>query len=203
AQARKHGRRPALPPQVNARLAEADAFGSLGLPRRQALWAAKALGRVGDKDDDLPLFSEGTHNGATRRGLFPSPPELGFTRVRHIEWSKSDISDFDWGGVRGGGPETLHLGASSHHPPPQPSPTASRARPTCAQYCETRASPGFVGEGAPRARCAADHFSAQSATENNITAPHPEPAVTLPLMSLGEEVVNDYRFLELSLRAHP
>src|SRR5262249_32351825 len=64
-------------------------------------------------------------------------------------------------------------------------------------------SPGFGGEGAHRARCAADHFSAQSATENNITAPHPEPAVTLPLMSLGEEVVNDYRFLELSLRAHP
>jgi error-prone DNA polymerase len=30
-----------------------------------------------------------------------------------------------------------------------------------------------------------------------------EPAVTLPLMPLGEEVVNDYRFLSLSLRAHP
>jgi error-prone DNA polymerase len=31
----------------------------------------------------------------------------------------------------------------------------------------------------------------------------PEPEVTLPPMPLGEEVVNDYRFLELSLRAHP
>ena len=31
-------------------------FGSLGLTRRQALWAAKALGRAGDQDDDLPLF---------------------------------------------------------------------------------------------------------------------------------------------------
>ena len=30
-----------------------------------------------------------------------------------------------------------------------------------------------------------------------------EPDVQLPLMPLGEEVVNDYRFLELSLRAHP
>jgi DNA polymerase III alpha subunit len=30
-----------------------------------------------------------------------------------------------------------------------------------------------------------------------------EPPVTLPPMPLGEEVVNDYRFLELSLRAHP
>ncbi len=32
---------------------------------------------------------------------------------------------------------------------------------------------------------------------------NPEPNVTLPLMGFGEEVVNDYRFLELSLRAHP
>ena len=30
---------------------------SLGLTRREALWAAKALGRVGDRDDDLPLFA--------------------------------------------------------------------------------------------------------------------------------------------------
>jgi error-prone DNA polymerase len=35
-----------------------------------------------------------------------------------------------------------------------------------------------------------------------ISVPH-EPAVRLPAMPLGEEVVNDYRFLELSLRAHP
>lgn len=30
-----------------------------------------------------------------------------------------------------------------------------------------------------------------------------EPEVDLPPMPLGEEVVNDYRFLKLSLRAHP
>ena len=30
-----------------------------------------------------------------------------------------------------------------------------------------------------------------------------EPDVALPPMPLGEEVVNDYRFLRLSLRAHP
>ena len=30
-----------------------------------------------------------------------------------------------------------------------------------------------------------------------------EPGVVLPTMSAGEEVVNDYRFLELTLRAHP
>jgi error-prone DNA polymerase len=38
------------------KLAEADAFRSLGLDRREALWAVKALNRVGDQDD-LPLFA--------------------------------------------------------------------------------------------------------------------------------------------------
>ena len=48
--------RTGLSPRVLERLADADAFCSLGLTRREALWAAKALGRVGDSDDDLPLF---------------------------------------------------------------------------------------------------------------------------------------------------
>ncbi|WP_245429180.1 OB-fold nucleic acid binding domain-containing protein [Rhodoplanes elegans] len=45
-----------LSPAVLERLAEADAFRSLGLDRRQALWAVRALRRAGDKDD-LPLFA--------------------------------------------------------------------------------------------------------------------------------------------------
>jgi error-prone DNA polymerase len=102
--------RTGLPPRVIERLADADAFGSLGLTRRQALWAAKALGRVGGKDDDLPLFRDG----------------------------------------------------------PIPAPAA---------VVEPRAT---VPISVP---C--------------------EPDVELPLMPPGEEVVNDYRFLELSLRAHP
>ena len=44
-----------LSPTVLRKLAEADAFGSLGLSRRQALWDLRALRRMGDKDD-LPLF---------------------------------------------------------------------------------------------------------------------------------------------------
>ena len=71
-----------------------------GLTRREALWAAKALGRVGDRDDDLPLFAANS--------------EAALTRL------------------------------------------VSR-----------------------------------------------EPDVALPPMPLGEEVINDYRFLRLSLRAHP
>src|SRR5262249_25052801 len=95
--------RTGLSPRIIALLADADAFGSLGLSRRQALWAAKALGRIVDKDDDLPLF---------------------------------------------------RVAAASPQAPAQ------------------------------------------------ISVP-PEPAVRLPAMPLGEEVVNDYRFLELSLRSHP
>jgi error-prone DNA polymerase len=41
---------------VLERLADADAFRSLGLDRRQALWAVRGLDRVGDQDD-LPLFA--------------------------------------------------------------------------------------------------------------------------------------------------
>ena len=48
--------RTGLPPKALQRLAHADAFNSLGLSRRDALWAVKALQRSGDKDD-LPLFA--------------------------------------------------------------------------------------------------------------------------------------------------
>ncbi|MCC7346558.1 MAG: error-prone DNA polymerase, partial [Variibacter sp.] len=101
--------RTGLPPRTLERLAEADAFGSLGLSRRQALWRVKALGRAGDQDD-LPLLRP-----------LSSPPASSLT-----------------------------------------------ARPP--------------EDGADM---------------------HREPAVALPAMPLGEEVVNDYRFLSLSLRAHP
>ena len=46
-------RRAGLPPEVLARLAEADVFADLGLSRREALWQAKALA----KGPELPLFA--------------------------------------------------------------------------------------------------------------------------------------------------
>jgi error-prone DNA polymerase len=103
--------RTGLDPSVLERLADADAFGSLGLTRREALWAVKALGRVGDQDDDLPLF--------------------------------------------------------------QRSATASHAS------SDARVVP----------------FRSYTIEQ--------EAEVHLPPMPIGEEVVNDYRFLRLSLRAHP
>jgi error-prone DNA polymerase len=119
--------RTGLSSRIIARLADADAFGSLGLTRRQALWEAKALGRVGDKEDDLPLFR------TTCGGTDPHP--ISF--ASHCE----------------------------------------------AKEIEPGSSPG----------------QAIPLSGGGIS----EPQVTLPLMGFGEEVVNDYRFLELSLRAHP
>jgi error-prone DNA polymerase len=104
--------RTGLSPRVLERLADADAFASLGLKRRDALWAAKALGRAGDQDD-LPLFrGQRTEDG------------------RQIK-DEADIP-------------------------------SSIVRPLSS-----------------------------------------EPEVALPPMPLGEEVVNDYRFLQLTLRKHP
>jgi error-prone DNA polymerase len=99
--------------RVLERLADADAFGSLGLKRRDALWAAKALGRAGDQDD-LPLF-------------------------------RCQMSD-DGGRI------------------------------TDKQTC---------------------------LLSSDIRHPTSEPDVALPPMPLGEEVVNDYRHLQLTLRKHP
>jgi error-prone DNA polymerase len=48
--------RSGLSSTVLERLADADAFRSLGLDRRQALWVVRGLDRVGDQDD-LPLFA--------------------------------------------------------------------------------------------------------------------------------------------------
>jgi error-prone DNA polymerase len=48
--------RTGLPPATLEKLARADAFRSLGLDRRDALWAVLALQRSGDKDD-LPLLA--------------------------------------------------------------------------------------------------------------------------------------------------
>ena len=112
--------RTGLSPRVIERLADADAFGSIGLARRQALWAAKALGRVGDKEDDLPLFRM---NGT---------------------------------GVR----------------------------------------PNSLGLSTPEQKQEFQELGQQSSYRSELE-------VALPPMPLGEEVVNDYRSLELSLRAHP
>ncbi len=56
-----------LPVSALETLADADAFRSIGLDRRDALWAVRGLNRSGDKDD-LPLFT-----GSRPRAAIPNP----------------------------------------------------------------------------------------------------------------------------------
>jgi error-prone DNA polymerase len=62
-----------LPPAALEKLAHADAFNSLGLNRRDALWAVKALRRAGDKDD-LPLFARAAMPQLEPDAHLPSMP---------------------------------------------------------------------------------------------------------------------------------
>ncbi len=55
------------------RLADGDAFRSLGLDRRDALWAARGLG-AGNERDRLPLFDVAAHGDIAREPDFPLPP---------------------------------------------------------------------------------------------------------------------------------
>lgn len=60
-----------LPPATIERLADADCFRSLGLDRRDALWAARGLNRVGGQEN-LPLFAiRKAHNLEPDFGLPP------------------------------------------------------------------------------------------------------------------------------------
>ena len=55
------------------RLADGDAFRSIGLDRRDALWAARGLGGGGTRDR-LPLFDVAAHGDVTREPDFALPP---------------------------------------------------------------------------------------------------------------------------------
>ena len=65
-------RRAGVPPETVTRLAEADAFASLGLNRREALWQAKAL----SGDTPLPLFA------GDMGGEFIEEPEFHLAQMR-------------------------------------------------------------------------------------------------------------------------
>jgi error-prone DNA polymerase len=80
--------RTGLSPGVLEGLAEADAFRSLGLDRRAALWAVRGLNRAGDKDD-LPLL-KGLSFSAREPDAFLPPMPLGEHVVedyRHLSLS--------------------------------------------------------------------------------------------------------------------
>ncbi len=60
-------------PTAIERLADADAFRSLGLDRRDALWAARGLNRVGGQEN-LPLFDSGAVRSNEPDFSLPSMP---------------------------------------------------------------------------------------------------------------------------------
>jgi error-prone DNA polymerase len=80
--------RTGLQPAALEKLAQADGFRSLGLDRRDALWAIKALRRSGDKDD-LPLFARAAMpEMEPDAALPPMPPgEQVIEDYRHLHLS--------------------------------------------------------------------------------------------------------------------
>ena len=161
--------RTALSPKMIARLADADAFGSLGLSRRKALWGARALGRAGDQDD-LPLF------GGFSDSPLPPPPSAEQSDLAPSvpQSAPSPLEGEGWGGG--------YLFDSAEQIPP------SRLARTAREPTSPSRGEVIGASGQPNA---------------TVPPEFREPDVILPPMPLGEEVVNDYRFLKLSLRAHP
>ena len=80
--------RTGLPPKALQKLAHADAFNSLGLSRRDALWAVKALQKAGDKDN-LPLFARVSMPALEPDAHLPSmlPGEQVIEDYRHLHLS--------------------------------------------------------------------------------------------------------------------
>jgi error-prone DNA polymerase len=83
-------RRAALDVATMERLAEADAFGSLNLPRRRALWAVKRL-----KDTTLPLFDhaeDAAEAGSNRPPLHPEPR----VELQPMPIGEEVVEDYSW-----------------------------------------------------------------------------------------------------------
>lgn len=80
--------RTGLRPSMLEKLAHADAFRSLGLDRRDALWVIRALQRSGDKDD-LPLFARVTMPEMEPDVVLPPmlPGEQVVEDYRHLKLS--------------------------------------------------------------------------------------------------------------------
>ncbi|MEE2861625.1 MAG: error-prone DNA polymerase [Pseudomonadota bacterium] len=82
-------RRARVPVAALTVLAEADAFGSLGLTRRQALWAIRGL-----PDTDLPLFAMLRDDGPDAAGHEPAVPLRPMPAGREVveDYSRTGLS---------------------------------------------------------------------------------------------------------------
>ena len=136
-----------LEPSTLERLANADGYTSLGLTRRQALWAVRGL-----KDRPLPLFA-----------------------AAEIREQKSGVGK---------------------RPSPSPSPLMREGRG------EGDVSPDPTSGDAANSSNAVPAPETNPAYESSIEYGD-EPNVDLPPMPVGEEVINDYASVRLSLKHHP
>ena len=102
--------RTGLAPSLLERLADADAFGSLGLTRRDALWAVKALGRTGDAAQDLPLFAVPAGPAQEPDAHLPSMP-LGEEVVNDYRFLRHSLKAHPVSFVR---PLLAQCGATPH-----------------------------------------------------------------------------------------
>ena len=84
---------------VLAHLAEADAFGSLGLDRRDALWVVRGLNRTGDKDD-LPLLARADQRPREADAHLP-PMRLGEHVVEDYRYMTLSLKGHPVGFLRG------------------------------------------------------------------------------------------------------
>jgi DNA polymerase III alpha subunit len=80
--------RTGLPTKAIEKLAHANAFNSVGLSRRDALWAVKALQKAGDKDN-LPLFARVSMPALEPDANLPAmlPGEQVIEDYRHLHLS--------------------------------------------------------------------------------------------------------------------
>ncbi|MFP3944349.1 MAG: error-prone DNA polymerase [Alphaproteobacteria bacterium] len=162
---------------VLERLAAADAFRSMGLDRRQALWEIRAL----KAEAPLPLFEHAQVTGSGGRQFPASPPgEVGPAPAGPGE-----------GRAPSGAQETPAVQTeeeflSAPHPPTG----AARARGPLPL-------PG--GEGLPPP----PNHSPGHSHEPGSAETADESGAALPVMGLSEHVAVDYQTMRLSLKAHP
>ena len=191
------------------RLAEADAFRSLGFDRREALWTARRLSSIGiekgviSSSASVPThFRQGRSGGTMTRATSPLAGEVdgepsepsgeGYLKTR-----TTPHPDYDLSGRNPTSPARGEVTRAAVAPHSAIAKLASsgRARPAHHRSAE-------IGR-----RDAAPPLSAEKPLP--LFAPHlceelfPEEPIALPKMPLNEHVVEDYVTTGLSLKAHP
>jgi error-prone DNA polymerase len=158
------------------RLAEADAFRSLKLDRRAALWAARRLDVIG-----------------LRTARLQRSPKLKQNEVAQSEYFPPLCGEGVGVGRSGANLDAL---TQPRDPPPYPPPQGGREQTQRAALVDSTAS-----KSAPAS--SKKDQALPLLTPHLSDELFPEPEVALPAMALSEHVVEDYVATGLSLKDHP